>query len=207
MLRRCLLMITLSTLTVSGCRSANKTDDTGVTQGNLETDDDGDGFLSDEDCDDGNADVNPDQTEICDGLDNDCDDEIDEGVTTTYYEDDDGDGFGDAADPIDACAQPSGYVDNQTDCDDRDAEVSPDATELCNGIDDDCDGDRRLDPGVRSPVHNPRRRPRLGRHSPPPPVPSRAIPGPPPGRGSRSRVSGSRVPRSPTPRFLHRRTH
>ena len=39
-----------------------------------------------------------------------------------------------------ACDKPSGYVDNDEDCDDGDADQYPDATEYCNDEDDDCDG-------------------------------------------------------------------
>ena len=48
---------------------------------------DGDGFDSSEDCDDGNSTINPGAEELCDGFDNNCDGEIDEGVLKTFYED------------------------------------------------------------------------------------------------------------------------
>ncbi len=96
-----------------------------------------------DDCDDADASAFPGNTEVCDGVDNDCNSEVDDAPTdgTTYYLDSDGDGYGDAADGLDACAQPSDRVEDMTDCDDADAAVNPAATEACNGIDDDCDTD------------------------------------------------------------------
>ena len=56
---------------------------------------DGDGYLGEEDCDDSDALINIGAVEVCDGRDNDCNGEIDEGVLNLYYIDDDGDGYGD----------------------------------------------------------------------------------------------------------------
>jgi uncharacterized protein YebE (UPF0316 family) len=78
--------------------------------------------------------------EVCNGKDDDCDGMTDEGVTTTFYRDADGDGFGNALVPTQACQAPAGYVMNATDCNDATAQVRPGAPELCNGVDDDCDG-------------------------------------------------------------------
>ena len=69
---------------------------------------DGDGYYSDEDCDDYNSLIHPGATELCDGFDNDCDNAVDEDVTTSYYADNDSDGFGDPSIVIEACSQPSG---------------------------------------------------------------------------------------------------
>ncbi len=71
----------------------------------------------------------------------DCDDE-DPGVGTDldWYLDGDGDGFGAADSTTQGCSPPPGYVDDATDCDDRNGAVFPGADELCNGYDDDCDG-------------------------------------------------------------------
>jgi len=92
------------------------------------------------DCDDTNANVFPGSTEVCDGIDNDCDGQVDEGVGTTYYADSDGDGFGDNNNSMVACSLPSGYVLDNTDCDDTDGNNYPGNTEICDGQDNDCDG-------------------------------------------------------------------
>jgi len=102
------------------------------------------GYIADgTDCDDTSAATSPAGDERCNGVDDDCDGTIDEddaSDATTWYADADGDGHGDAGDSSPACDQPAGYVADPTDCDDADADVSPAATESCNGLDDDCDG-------------------------------------------------------------------
>jgi MYXO-CTERM domain-containing protein len=111
-------------------------------------DDDGDGYLSDfaacggDDCDDDDADVYPGADEYCNDLDDDCDFRVDEdGVDgEPWWEDFDGDGYGDPADEVDSCDEPSGYTDNDDDCDDTSSLINPDGAETCNGEDDDCDG-------------------------------------------------------------------
>ncbi|MEC7983609.1 MAG: MopE-related protein, partial [Myxococcota bacterium] len=110
---------------------------------------DGDGFTSvDGDCDDLNDTIYPTATEYCDGVDNDCDELVDDEddnldvsqLATTFYADADLDGYGDASTTIEACSVPAGYVENDEDCDDSDPTISPDADEICDGIDNDCDG-------------------------------------------------------------------
>jgi large repetitive protein len=102
---------------------------------------DGDGYLSDEDCDEENNTVNPGSIEVCDGVDNNCDGQIDEDVSTTYYLDSDMDGFGDMEEPVEACSQPEGHVGVASDCDDADPSSHPGAEEICDGTDNDCDGE------------------------------------------------------------------
>ncbi len=108
----------------------------------LYLDNDGDGFIALNDCDDDNPDSNPDAPDVCNGFDDDCDGELDENPATNWFEDNDGDGFGsvDAGFPI-QCDQPSPTaVDNDTDCNDMDDTINPAATEVCDGIDNNCDG-------------------------------------------------------------------
>jgi hypothetical protein len=82
------------------------------------------------DCNDNNSAVHPGVLEICDGIDNDCNGQIDEGVKNTYYLDADGDGFGNVGITIQSCLQPNGYVADNTDCDDGNANIYPAAVSV-----------------------------------------------------------------------------
>src|SRR5690606_3653247 len=130
-------------------------DESGGTLWYADTDGDGYGDLNDSgvescnqppgavnnntDCDDTNAAINPNAVEVCDGIDNNCDGQIDESGGTIWYADTDG--YGDVNDNgVESCAQPPGTVDNNDDCDDAEATVYPGAPELCDGLDNDCDG-------------------------------------------------------------------
>ncbi len=120
-------------------------------------DDDGDGFGvpgdavtgceqpegyagNDDDCDDGDPDVNPDAEERCNGRDDTCNGLVDEGLGDEWYVDADGDGYG-AGELIDQCDPAAGLVDRDGDCDDADPAVHPGAEDADgDGIDSDCDG-------------------------------------------------------------------
>ncbi|MEZ4253580.1 MAG: MopE-related protein [Polyangiales bacterium] len=98
-----------------------------------------------DDCDDADPSVHPTATEACNGIDDDCNGEIDEGVLIRYFEDADGDGFGsDAEDAafLDACRPRSGYSERRGDCDETRASVNPAAYDRCDpeNVDDDCNG-------------------------------------------------------------------
>ncbi len=92
------------------------------------------------DCDDLEPQTYPSAAEVCDDEDNDCDGDIDEGVGFNWYVDADGDGYGDASSLVTACVAPPGYTANGNDCDDSNAATSPAAYEICDGVDNNCDG-------------------------------------------------------------------
>jgi predicted outer membrane repeat protein len=101
---------------------------------------DADGVLAAQDCDDQDETVYPGAEERCDGVDQDCDGEIDEDAVDaeTFFEDADGDGAGLYGSPRALCESEPGWAEEGGDCDDQDPARSPDAPELCNGVDDDC---------------------------------------------------------------------
>ena len=95
------------------------------------------------DCDDTRLAVNPNGTEVCNSLDDNCNGVVDEATAVDaklWYADADGDTFGKLTDAgTKACAKPSGMVATHTDCDDTEATVHPGAPELCSTpLDDNC---------------------------------------------------------------------
>ena len=124
-----LLLITV----LAGCNidqqiSNDKGDggDTGTPYDPTKADTDMDGWVDAADCEPDDQDIHPDAFEACNGIDDDCDGDADEGF------DEDDDGYLD----IRACYA----MDGEYDCDDADAAVNPDAEEICDGQDNDCDG-------------------------------------------------------------------
>ena len=110
---------------------------------------DRDGYTVDEDCDDTNAAVYPGAPEDCDGLDNDCDALIDledpdisGDHVETGWADSDEDGYGDPDRPTNYCvgSVPANVALNTDDCDDRNDATNPEGNEVCDGVDNDCDG-------------------------------------------------------------------
>lgn len=108
---------------------------------------DNDGFITTagggDDCDDSDPAIHPGAAELCNNLDDDCDgllDDDDPGrVPVQVYADVDGDGFG-ADDQVAERCPGAGWALVPGDCDDSDATIAPGAVELCDGLDNDCDG-------------------------------------------------------------------
>ncbi|MBL8678381.1 MAG: hypothetical protein JNK05_04415 [Myxococcales bacterium] len=138
------------------------TEDTGVVEDTAEPDVvecrdlDLDGFLSfacgGQDCNDNNRNVRPNATEICNNVDDNCDGRIDVdamgmSLQREFWPDNDGDGFGDrsatGSGTVIACRAPAGFVDNNTDCNDRSSTINPSVAEACNDLtmlDENCNG-------------------------------------------------------------------
>lgn len=93
------------------------------------------------DCDDTDPDVHPGVQEVCDGIDNDCNGAADDGTVATFL-DQDGDGVGGSPGPqLGLCESlPPGVVETGGDCDDSNPNVFPGANDVCDGLDNDCDG-------------------------------------------------------------------
>ena len=120
-------------LLLYGCSATTKVAEPSD-EGNIVSDNDSDGFDSTEDCDDFDSGVYPGSTEICDGLDNNCNGEVDEGVTISIYLDADADGYGDDTMVNQSCSLIEGHSLTGGDCDDRTPEISPGSTEVCEQV-------------------------------------------------------------------------
>ena len=93
-----------------------------------DTDGDGDGFSAcgAADCNDGDPDINPDATEVCNDVDDDCDGAVDEAGALgapTWWADSDGDDYGNPSASVASCERPPGYADNAEDCNDSNATI------------------------------------------------------------------------------------
>jgi len=101
------------------------------------------------DCDDDNADTFPEADEYCDEVDSDCDGDLEDPDAVDmekFQVDQDGDGFGDPGMSVIACEPSPGVVKDKSDCDDSDASINPDATEIWyDDIDQNCDGKSDFD--------------------------------------------------------------
>jgi len=127
-------IVLFASLALSGCDNSIPFKDrmgdgiTGDGNGASQADEDGDGFIQADDCDDENPEIHPDADEICDGIDNNCDGASDDDDPqlvdgSEFFADMDLDGLGNPEDSRFACDQPAGHVVNADDCDDGDPEI------------------------------------------------------------------------------------
>ena len=102
------------------------------------------GYVDDNtDCNDTEATAYVGAIEYCNGYDDNCDGTVDENTAidaALYYPDSDGDQYGAIVNGTPFCYAQSGYVTNSTDCNDTLSTINPAADEVCNNLDDDCDG-------------------------------------------------------------------
>jgi Putative metal-binding motif len=94
------------------------------------------------DCNDADERIHPGAPEICNGIDDNCNGQIDEGLPImTYYPDHDGDGYGVPGTGVMGCKAPTGYGVGMDDCNDNDKTIYPGAPEICDGKDNNCNGE------------------------------------------------------------------
>ncbi len=119
----------------------------GLLTGACARDADGDGYHRWEDCNDGDISVHPGAAEVCDGVDQDCNGVVDDGVLDVFFRDADEDGFGDPDVRTGSCAVPDGFVEVAGDCDDASARYNPGAVEddCTDPADYNCDGSTGFD--------------------------------------------------------------
>jgi hypothetical protein len=98
--------------------------------------------LRGDDCNDDNRQIAPGAKEQCNAVDDNCDGTADEGLDAgIYFKDEDGDGFAaNGAKPEFTCKSEAGFVAVKKDCAPKDPNINPNAEEIDNGKDDNCDG-------------------------------------------------------------------
>jgi len=144
-----MLITILFVLACNGNGGGEKNDDSGSPDGAVDAD--RDGAFGDDDCDDAAPDVHPGAAETCNGVDDDCNGHVDDGIDVAFFRDRDGDGYGDGEKGGTGCSVPDGWVTDSTDCDDSAASVNPSQVEVCDAkdVDEDCSGlANEDDPGV-----------------------------------------------------------
>jgi hypothetical protein len=104
-----------------------------------------------DDCNDGDKTIYTNAPELCDNKDNNCNNSTDENVLLNFFKDDDGDGYGAPGKKIEACTLPVGATASNNDCNDDDKFINPGAAEVCDLIDQNCNG--VLDENVQSVFH------------------------------------------------------
>ncbi len=111
-------------------------------------------IAQDGDCNDNNSSINPGAAEQDNGIDDNCNNQVDEGLEQTWYLDGDNDGYGDANTSVftSSSLKPAGYIAQAGDCNDSNGNIKPGATELDNGIDDNCNG--QTDEGLEQTWYN-----------------------------------------------------
>ena len=91
------------------------------------------------DCNDSDPQITPIHPELCDIKDNNCNGQVDEGVQLTWFKDNDGDDFGGTTTSL-SCEAPEGFAADSGDCNDFNDTIYPGAPEVCNDLDDNCNG-------------------------------------------------------------------